>query len=59
LVIETTQYSGKTPYIQNKISIARIDGYYTGLIDEIRVYDRSMTDEEIYFMYNSYYEQSE
>ncbi len=55
LVYSTTEYAGKTPYPTPISTIGKVDNYFVGSIDEIRIYNRALSAEEIKELYTRDY----
>ncbi|OUL17518.1 LamG-like jellyroll fold domain-containing protein [Nostoc sp. 106C] len=46
-VYSTTQFAGRKPYATQQLNIGRIDNYFSGQIDDVRIYNRALTAADI------------
>ncbi|MEL7266532.1 MAG: PQQ-dependent sugar dehydrogenase, partial [Planctomycetota bacterium] len=46
-VASTDQYAGRTPANTNQLNIGRVDNYFEGGIDDVRIYNRALSAQEI------------
>ncbi|MFK8110684.1 MAG: DUF4347 domain-containing protein [Rubripirellula sp.] len=46
-VHSTTSFAGRTPVGTNRIDIGRIDNYFEGSLDDVRIYNRALSASEI------------
>ena len=46
-VYATTDFAGRTPASTNRVDIGRVDNYFEGNIDDVRIYNRALTPSEI------------
>lgn len=46
-VFSTTDFAGRTPTGGNRVDIGRVDNYFVGEIDDVRIYNRALAPSEI------------
>ncbi len=51
-VFSTAEAAGLTPYATQQLDIGRIDNYFKGAIDDVRIYTRALDATEVGLLYN-------
>jgi parallel beta-helix repeat protein len=44
---DTSTFAGKTPYATKQLSLGRVDNYFPGKLDDVRIYNRALSASEI------------
>ncbi len=50
-VFSTDDFAGRKPLNLQRLDIGRVDNHFKGQIDEVRIYDRTLNDDEIQQLY--------
>ena len=50
-VFNTNSFAGKVPYPTDRLDIGRVDNHYRGSIDDVRIYSRALTAEDVLGLY--------
>jgi hypothetical protein len=48
----TTNHAGRVPYATHIRNIGRVDNYFNGTIDEVRVYNTALNESQVYSLYS-------
>ncbi|NEQ50917.1 MAG: DUF1929 domain-containing protein, partial [Leptolyngbya sp. SIO3F4] len=52
-VFSTNAFAGRKPLALDNFDIGRVDNYFDGQIDDVRIYDRGLSDSEIQSLYQT------